>query len=237
MNTVDLVILGIIAVSILFGLYRGFIASVASMGGCLISLGLSYWLSPKVADFIRNNTSLSNMLSSYADAATRLKDSTLSALNVSGLTPENISAILDRANLPEPLNNLLRSNLEQQVYSGVGDIAQNVGSYVTQTIVSALMNVICFVATFVVLLILFHVIVNLLKAIFRFPVLKQLNAIAGGLFGLLRGVLLCFVLFALVPLLQTVIPVEGLNEMIETSALAPVFNSGSLIMSIMNGHL
>ena len=236
MNPVDLVILGILAVSVLFGLYRGFIASVASMGGSLLSLGLSFWLSPMVADFLRNNTSLSNTLMSYADAATRLKDSTLSGLSVQGLTSESISSILGRASLPAPLDKLLQNNLEQQVYKAA-NIPQDVGHYVTQTIVSALMNVICFVVTFVLLLILFHVIINLLKAIFRFPVLKQLNSIAGGAFGLLRGALLCFVLFALMPLLQTVIPVEGLGEMVETSSLAPLFNSGNLILSIMNGHL
>ena len=232
----DLVILGILAVSVLFGLYRGFIASVASMGGSLVSLGLSFWLSPMVADFLRNNTSLSNTLMSYADATTRLKDSTLSSLSVQGLTSESISSILSRASLPAPLDKLLQNNLEQQVYKAA-NIPQDVGHYVTQTIVSALMNVICFVVTFVLLLILFHVIINLLKAIFRFPVLKQLNSIAGGAFGLLRGALLCFVLFALMPLLQTVIPVEGLGEMVETSSLAPLFNSGNLILSIMNGHL
>ena len=59
----------------------------------------------------------------------------------------------------------------------------------------------------------------------------------GGIFGLLRGALLCFVLFALMPLLQTVIPVEGLGEMLQASTLAPLFNSGNLILSIMNGHL
>ena len=236
MNPVDLVILGILAVSVLFGLYRGFIASVASMGGSLLSLGLSFWLSPMVADFLRNNTSLSNTLMSYADATTRLKDSTLSSLSVQGLTSESISSILGRASLPAPLDKLLQNNLEQQVYKAA-NIPQDVGHYVTQTIVSALMNVICFVVTFVLLLILFHVIINLLKAIFRFPVLKQLNSIAGGAFGLLRGALLCFGLFALMPLLQTVIPVEGLGEMVETSTLAPLFNSGNLILSIMNGHL
>ena len=94
MNPVDWVILGILGISILFGLYRGFIASVASMGGSLISLGLSFWLSPMVSDFLRNHTSLSNTLMSYADAATRLKDSTLSALKVQGLSAESISSIL-----------------------------------------------------------------------------------------------------------------------------------------------
>ena len=236
MNPVDWVILGILAVSVLFGMYRGFIASVASMGGCLISLAASFWLSPRVAEFLQTNTSLSSTLMSYADAATRLKDSALASLHVAGLSTENISTILSRASLPAPLDKLLQNNLEQQVYS-TANIPQDVGHYVTQTIVSALMNVICFVITFVVLMILFHVIVNLLKAIFRFPVLKQLNSLAGGVFGLLRGALLCFVLFALTPLLLTVVPVEGLGDMINTSALAPLFNSGNLILSIMNGHL
>lgn len=236
MNPVDWVIIGILAVSVLFGLYRGFIASVASMGGSLISLGLSFWLSPMVSEFLRNNTSLSNTLMSYADTATRLKDSALSALNVQGLTGENISSILSRASLPAPLDKLLQNNLEQQVYK-TANIPQDVGHYVTQTIVSALMNVICFVITFVLLLILFHVIINFLKAVFRFPVLKQLNSLFGGLFGLLRGALLCFVLFALVPLFETVIPVENFGEMLRTSTLAPMFNSGNLILSIMNGHL
>ena len=42
MNLVDWIIVGIVGVSVLIGLYRGFIASVASMGGSLVSLGASY---------------------------------------------------------------------------------------------------------------------------------------------------------------------------------------------------
>ena len=79
--------------------------------------------------------------------------------------------------------------------------------------------------------------INFLKAVFKFPVLKQLNALAGGAFGLLRGVLLCFVAFALLPLVQTVVPLQGINEMVEASTLAPLFNSGNLILAIMNGKL
>ena len=236
MNVIDWVALGIIGVSVLFGLYRGFISSVASMGGCLVSLGASYLLSPRLAEFLRNNTSLGNTLMTYTDAATRLKDSTLSTLGVSELTPESISTILSRVSLPPPLDSLLKNNLENQVYRMTG-LTQDVGHYVSQTIVSALMNVICFVIAFAVLLILYHVILNLLKAIFRFPVLKQLNSLAGGAFGLLRGILLCFVAFALLPLIMTVIPVEGLNELVAGSTLAPLFNGGNLILSIMNGHL
>jgi uncharacterized membrane protein required for colicin V production len=236
MNLVDWVILGIIGISVLFGMYRGFIASVASMGGCLLSLGAGYWLSPRLAEFVRNNTTLGNTLMSYTDAATRLKDASLSSMSVAGLSAENISAILSRVSLPPPLDSLLKNNLEQEVYKATG-LTQDVGHYVTQTIVSALMNVLCFVACFIAAMIVFHILLNFLKAVFRFPLLKQLNSLAGGAFGLLRGMLLCFVGFALMPLVLTIVPVEGLSEMVNASALAPLFNSGNMILSIMNGHL
>ena len=111
------------------------------------------------------------------------------------------------------------------------------GDYVTQTIMGAVLNVICFLACFIVCFLVLHLVLGFLKAVFRFPVLKQLNSLAGGVFGLIRGALLCFLAFALLPLVQTAIPVENLNELIASSTLAPLFNSDQLILAIMNGHL
>ena len=70
MNIVDIVIIAILGLSVLVGLYRGFISSVASMAGCLLSLGLSFWLSPKVAALVQNNPDMLKTLVSYTDAAT-----------------------------------------------------------------------------------------------------------------------------------------------------------------------
>ena len=63
------------------------------------------------------------------------------------------------------------------------------------------------------LYIVLAIVLNLLKAVFRFPVLKQLNGLAGGAFGFLRGLLVCLVLFTLVPLVQTVIPLDMVNDL------------------------
>ena len=226
-------ILAILGLSVLVGLYRGFISSVASMGGCLLSLGLSFWLSPKLAGIIRSNPDILKTLASYTDAATRLGDQTLANTGVSTLTESGISDILTKVNLPAPLSNLLQSNLQNQVFGATADV----GTYVSQTIVGAVLNVLCFLVCFVVLLLVLHFVLNFLKVVFKFPVLKQLNSIAGGAFGLLRGALLCFVAFALVPLIQTLLPVKDINLLVEGSALAPLFNSGNLITAIMNGRL
>ena len=233
MNIVDIVIIAILGLSVLVGLYRGFISSVASMGGCLFSLGLSFWLSPKLAAWVQGNPEILKTLASYTDAATKIGDQTLASTSVTSLTPNAIADILGKVSLPAPLNTLLQNNLENQVFGPTADV----GSYVSQTIVGAILNVICFVLCFVVLLIVLHFILNFLKVVFKFPVLKQLNSIAGGAFGLLRGALLCFVAFALLPLIQTVVPVTGINDLVAQSALAPLFNSGNLILAIMNGKL
>ena len=233
MNIVDIVILGILGLSILVGLYRGFISSVTSMGGCLLSLGLSFWLSPKLAEAIQNNPEILRTLASYTDAATKLGDQALAGSSVTSLTETGITEILNKVSLPAPLSSLLESNLQNKVFGAAADV----GTYVSQTIVGAVLNVLCFLVCFLVLMLVIHFIINFLKVVFRFPVLKQLNSIAGGAFGLLRGALLCFVAFALLPLIQTLLPVKDINTLVEGSALAPLFNSGNLITAIMNGRL
>ena len=235
MNIVDIVILGILGLSILIGLYRGFISSVASVGGSVLSLLGSFWLSPKLVEAIRSNPEWIQTLMSYTDASSRLGDLSLSLTNVSTLNAGGIAEILERVNLPAPLSTLLKTNLEKQVFAPSG--LTQVGDYVSQTIVGAILNVICYIICFLALMLVFHFVLNFLKVVFRFPVLKQLNSLVGGVFGLLRGVLLVFVAFALLPLVQTMVPIEGIGELVDQSALAPLFNSGSLILSIMNGHL
>ena len=233
MNVIDIVILAILGLSVLVGLYRGFISSVASMGGCLLSLGLSFWLSPMLANAIQNNPEILKTLASYTDAATKLGDQAIANSSVTSLTPGGITEILNRVKLPAPLSTLLQNNLQNQVFGAAADV----GTYISQTIIGAILNVICFIVCFLALMLVIHLVINFLKVVFKFPVLKQLNSIAGGAFGLIRGALLCFVAFALLPLIQTLLPVKNINNLVEQSALAPLFNSGNLILAIMKGKL
>ena len=226
MNIVDIIILALLGISVLVGLYRGFIASVASLGGCLLSLGAASWLNPKLVEWVNSHPEYLQTLMSYTDAGTRIGDQTLAQTSVSGLSGTAISEVLSRVNLPAPLSTLLQNNLQGQV-----------GDYVSQTIVSAVVNVLCFLVCFLICFLVIHIVLNFLKVVFRFPVLKQMNALMGGAFGLLRGVFLCFLAFALMPLIQTMVPVKGIEEALSGSQLAPFFNNRDLILSIMRGRL
>ena len=235
MNIVDYVIIGIVAISVLFGLYRGFGSSVLSMGGGLLSFLASFSIYPKLAALIQNNAELQRTLLHYTDASTRIGDLELALTNVVSLGREGIQKVLGNVNLPAPLDTILQVNLEHSVFSNLN--ISTVGEYVNQTILQASINIICFLVCFIGLYIALSLAMNLIRAIFRFPVLKQLDSLAGGVFGLLRGVLLCLAVFTLVPLVQTMLPMDLINDLIAESQLAPIFMNGNLITAIMNKQL
>ncbi len=237
MNVIDIIVLVILGLCVLFGFYRGFIQSVLNLGGGLISFVGSFWLFPKLSDVLSANTGLTRMISTYTDSQSLLGDLDLSNLAVSTLSEESISAIIQRAGLPDSISTLLSHNLSHQVFSPLGDLAATVGDYVNQTILSVSINVLCFLLCFAICFLLTAILTNLLRAVFRFPVLKHLDWLAGGVFGFLTGILLCFVIFTILPLLQSVIPLQELRDLVEQSALRPVFENGNLMISIMNRKL
>ena len=236
MNIVDYVIIGVVAVSVLYGLYRGFVASVLSMGGGLISFTASFALYPKLAALIQNNEELQRTLLHYTDASSRIGDLELALTNVVNLGREGIQQVLSNVSLPSPLDSILQVNLENLVY-GTSGAASTVSDYVNQTILQASINIICFIVCFIGLYIVVSLLLNLIRAVFRFPVLKQLDSLAGGVFGLLRGILLCLIVFTLIPLVQTMIPLDFITQLLDESTLAPIFMNGNLITAIMNKQL
>ena len=237
MNVIDIGIIVLIALCVLFGFYRGFIQSVLNLGGSLLSFAGAFWLFPKVADAISNNTEIVRLISSYTDSSTLLGDLDLSSLAVNTLSASNVQAIVAKAGLPEPISKVLQGNLSGQVFAPLGNLATTVGDYVNQTILSVSINVLSFIVCFLACFIVITILINLLRSVFRFPVLKQLDWLAGGVFGLAIGCVLCFIVFTAMPILQSVVPIDSFQELVNQSALAKIFENGNLVISIMNRKL
>ena len=237
LNAVDIVVVAVIGLTVLFGLYRGFMQSVLNLAGGLVSVAGSFWLFPKLSDVLSSNTAITRMISTYTDSGSLLGDLDLSSLPVEALSPQTIADIVQKANLPEPLGTLLTHNLDQQVFSPLGNLATTVGDYVNQTVLSVSINVLCFLLCFVICFVVSHILINMLRAVFRFPALKHLDCVLGGVFGLLQGIVVCFVVFTLLPLLESVIPLPEFRTLVDESTLGGLFEQGNLIISIMNRKL
>ena len=237
MNFIDIGILVVLGICVVIGLYRGFVQSVLNLGGGVVSFIASFKLYPKLAEVLSSNTEITRFISTYTDTSSLLGDLGLSNLNVDMLSTENITQVLEKINLPEPLGTLLKHNLTSQVFSPLGDLATNVSDYLNQTVLSVCINVLSFIVCFLGCLLLSTLVINLLRAVFRFPILRHLDALVGGGFGLLLGIMLCYILLTVLPLLESVIPIEGFATMVEESSLAQALQSHNLIISLMNRKL
>lgn len=237
MNPIDIVVLVIVGICVLWGLYRGFLQSLLKLGGGLGSLLLSFRLYPKLSDLLSQNTGLIKLITTYTGSNSLLGNLDMSSLPVNALTQPQIAAIVEKADLPRPIDTLLLHNLQQQVFSPMGDMVTKVGDYVNQTILSVSINAICFLLCFLGLYAASSFLINAVSKIARLPILRRLNGLAGGLMGLLLGILICFCVFSILPILESVIRLDSFREMVNSSQMAQVFSNSNLLISIMNRKL
>ena len=227
-NAVDWMIVAVIAVSVIYGLYRGFINGVLSLAALVASALLAFSLSGDLAAWLRQNKTLVDTLIYYTDAGSRISNLDLSLLPVSQVTESSLEQILQVANLP--------SAFETAFISGLAGAAGNVNiaQLLSQTIVGVSLSILSFLICFLIAYTVCTVIIHLISYVFELPVLRHLDSLVGGVFGLVRGVLLTFVLFALVPIVLAVVPVDFVSEAVAASQLAPYFDS-RIILEILRG--
>ncbi len=226
MNIIDIMILVVLGVSVLFGMYRGFISGVLSLAGLVGSAALAFAMSGELAAWLKGNETLVQTLLYYTDAGSRITNLDLSLLSVAQVSESALAQILQSAKLPAAFESAFISSIGSA--SGSMTIAQ----LMSETIVSVSLSILSFLICFLIAYVVITFVIHLIQYVFELPVLRHLDALIGGAFGLMRGVLLLFIFFALVPIVLAVAPVEMISDLIEASKLAPMFDS-QLILSIL----
>ena len=230
MNIIDILILAVLAVSVIYGMHRGFISGVLSVAALIGAAALSFAMSGQLAAWLKGNQTLVDTLMYYTDAGSRVSSLDLSLMSVSQVTESTLGKILASANLP--------AAFESAFITGIGAApgSMTISELLSQTIVSVSISILSFLICFFVSYIVATFVIHLISYVFELPVLRHLDALIGGVFGLVRGVLLLFILFALVPIVLAVAPVPQIEEMIAASRLAPMFDS-QLILSILRSSI
>ena len=227
-NVVDWMILAVIIVSVIYGLYRGFINGVLSVAAFIASALLAFSLCGDLASWLQQNKTLVDTLIYYTDAGSRISNLDLSLLPVSQVTESALSQILQSANLPAAFEEAFISS-----FTGAS-ASTNIAQLLSQTIVNVSLSILSFLICFFIAYIICTFLIHLISYVFELPVLRHLDSLVGGVFGLIRGVMMVFVLFALVPIVLAVVPVDFVSEAVEASQLAPYFDS-RIILQVLRG--
>ncbi len=233
MNIVDGLLLFVLVISVIYGFYHGFIRSVASLIGAGLSILGGLFLGPKLSALLSNNEQIRNILANYSDAVFRVGDYELASSPVVQVSGSQLQTVVDSVSFPEPIKALLKDNILTQAFSGKG--LASVNDYVSSTLIQSVLSVISFLLCCAVVYLVFTLLVSVISHVFEVPILRQLDWLAGGLFGLARGAVFCYLLVLLVPLVMVVIPDERVIRLINDSGIAALFKNDGFLMRIIRG--
>lgn len=192
MNWLFLVVVVFIGYHVVDGLHRGFIRKAVSALSLILTLVLVTWLTPQITTFIQEKTSLHESLQEKC-----------SELFLSGEYNEEVKTdqvlMIESMELPENVKEMLLENNNSEAYNllEVTGFHDYVGAYLANMIINAL----AYLISFVVVWTLIRAVLLALDVVTLLPVLHGINKLAGGVLGLVVGVVLVWIAFLLVTIL------------------------------------
>jgi uncharacterized membrane protein required for colicin V production len=233
MNLINLVFVLLLIVAILEGFYKGFLHSSLSLGAFFLATLTSYIFYPVVSGAVKASPSMFNFLVYYTEGAEKIKNFEDASLAVSNITPEKLNSIISTSTASEPFKSLIRQNVESHAFASQG--LSTIGEYFNMTIVCAVLNILSFLLVFLIARLLFSFVLGAMNYTMEFPELKRYDRTIGGLFGASRGLLLCFLIVMLVPVIFLVVPVDKITEYYQGSSLGMFFFQNNFFLQLIRG--
>ena len=232
MNIVDIVIFLIMCVSIIFGMYNGLVLSALNTVSFFLSWLLSLILYPALTNALMDKfPKLLNAVTLYTEGSAQIPTVEERMTDISSITLDKLTNILEKIQLPNPFSRILLNDFSLNI-EGV----QTLGEYFDSTMTITVINIFSFLILFILIKIIFIVIISIGKTVVDLPVLKKYDSLAGSGFGIIRGVFMVYLVFALVPIVIVLAPVDLINEFLDGSKFANFFLNSNIFSNFVKGR-
>lgn len=202
---VDLIIIAIILLFTFLGYKRGFVKLAIKLCTFIIAVAVAFMLYKPIANVIIDNTGI---------------DESIEKTITSNILPEGTSAD-EEIDLDMDLPSIILEKSENTVHS--------IATSISTTIIETGSLLIIFVAVKIIL----KFVTIIADLIAKLPILKQFNKLGGTIYGVLEGLLIVFVGFAVVSLIAPFID-NSIIETINGSTIgAYLYNNNILLKFLM----
>lgn len=236
MNLIDIAVIGVLALFILHGIYKGFLPTLLSIGAYILAWLAAIVLLTVGSNSIRGSEKLFNTMLYYTEGSEYVNDVELARKSIDEISTDTLNAVFAKADLPYPMAKNIADNIARESFAENG--ITTLGDYFNQTIVIVFINILVFITMFAIIRIILAFIINRVDYAWTLPKLRVADrAIAGGI-GLIRGILAVFLLFMLLPIVLIVLQGKFafLTDMVNDSMMAKFFYRTNFLLSMMPGR-
>ncbi len=229
MNLSDVVVVVLILIFAFLGLKTGLFMSIFKIGSFLISIWISIKFYPKVADLLMKTKLFDSIKNGIFNSFLEHKESLLAGVDEQ---INQISAETAVENLPLP--GFLKDNIAKNMPSlgniiDVNNIIESISTELSKIVIYIISMILLFIVIRIILLILKHFI----KGIAKLPVLKQFDKLGGFIFGVAEGVLVVYIVLAILTIFNAVPSFKQVYDSIAASKIAKIFYENNFILNLM----
>lgn len=195
----------VLAVAAGSGYKRGFIREIVSFFFVFMAIAVSWAINPYVNEFFMENTPVYRLVRESCKEFVSSGNGQEQKTEVRGDQVDFIESL----ELPELIQKGLESNNTEEVYAYLA--VDTFGEYVSEALARMIVNGLSFVVSYMLASVILRLGTWVLNILAGLPVLKSANKLAGGLVGLVKGILFVWIAFLVLTVLcSTEIGKQGL---------------------------
>ena len=199
----DLIVILVIALFTFIGYKQGLIKVAIKIASFFIAIIIALVLFKPVSTLVINNTSIDDKIENAI---------------IEKITPEGM----------KPEDKVETQNLPSGIIKNTNDSIKNIA----ETLTTKLIEICTILILYIVARIVLKFIAALATLIEKIPILKQFNKLGGTVYGLVKGVLIVYVILAIIYLASPLLK-ENTSKKIEEARLTKMMYNNNIITKIM----
>lgn len=221
---VDIIILAIMVTCIFLGYKKGLIRVAVNILGFFIALLIALILYTPISNFIINNTSIQPTL----------KEAISGPVTAYVIGTENNGEEKEEVedNSPKVMTDYINEfveNEKQKVEQTEKDIINNVSETVANNLIKIAVGLLVFIVAKIALLF----VKALAKLISNLPIIGSFNKLGGAIYGVLQGLLIVYILFAILSVFAPTMENSGILEAVNSSMIGKIMYNDNIILKII----
>ncbi|MDD4002645.1 MAG: CvpA family protein [Clostridia bacterium] len=205
---IDIGILAILVIAFFVGIKKGFIDSILSLIGGLVSLIIAILLASTVVDLIGDTFGIRSSIQNWSvkfltdlfnpeGVEGHLLTSPIGAENIENLIAQAMAQLKLPAAIADPISKALATAISGSI-ANTNVANSSLVDILAPVVTQAIMLVIAVILTFIVIRIVVAIVEAITKAILRTSSsLRGLNRLLGGVIGILKGALAVVIIFTI----------------------------------------
>lgn len=204
---IDIIVILIIALSVFLGYRKGLIALAVKLFAVIIALITTLILYKPISALIINNTNLDeNIQNVIMEKANNQEETNNTSSNKETANTNSKNETTQATESQE--GNIVEQSLEEKILPEVArELSINI------------INIGVIIILYFVIKIALHFITAIANIVAKIPIIKQFNKIGGIIYGLLRGLLLIYVILLIISFAGEINPENKLHNQINQSLL------------------